>query len=236
MTNRSIIFSGPMLRAILEGRKTQTRRVLKPQPSALEVRLNGIFGMTEYVSFTLCHAGGANETQTVRLPYAPGDTLWVKETWKTSIAYDDLMPSELAGEEPYKYLADGSVETWGWQGPIRWGRIRSPIHMPRWASRLTLRVTDVRVQRVQEISEGDAFAEGVEPDLQCCGNPDIEYDLSDHGEPINPRQGDCCGSPILASDPRETFRDIWNSINAKRGFGWGDNPWVAAITFEVVDR
>lgn len=175
MTERPIIFSGDMVRAILDGRKTQTRRVMKPQPSPADVFV-GDHGLGMGPQFR-CSYGQS------------GDRLWVRETWACECCGRTLEYRAVHGRcEGLSYRADG-----GTGGSSGW---RSPIHMPRWASRLTLDITEVRVQRVQEISEEDAVAEGV----------DIWAD----------------------------FRPLWDSINAKRGFGWDVNPWVWALTFKPV--
>jgi len=91
------------------------------------------------------------------------------------------------------------------------------IHMPRWASRLTLEVTGVRAERVQEISYDDARAEGINGGCGSCGRP----------EP--------CGCPYPLPDPPRVFRGLWNSINAARGYGWDVNPWVWCVSFRRVD-
>lgn len=162
MTDRPIIFSGPMVRAILDGKKTQTRRVLKPQIETFDVApgrscaieiawdvddgkgriWKGSYpaGATE---FGWKKGIGVLTTQTV--PYAPGDRLWVRETF----AHVTNFPPSV------RYYATDDVHE------LR--RKRPGIHMPRWASRLTLTVTDVRVHRLQDISEEDAVAEGVDP-------------------------------------------------------------------------
>lgn len=275
MGDKPILFSGPMVRALLDGRKTQTRRVAKitaimgnkvgiTSPNERLIELDpGEFrrGIFHYES-TDALSGP------YRLPYAPGDRLWVRETCRAEelsrpptkrpatrterqrlgrtlvVETDDL-----DGADGVRYLSDNhwqkiessreAGDAWielyhyGGRGKGGVGNKVPSIYMPRWASRLTLIVTDMRVQRVQEISEADAMAEGVELDLRCCGNPEIEYDLSEHGEPINPREGGCCGKPVLETDPRHTFRNLWDSLNAKRGYGWDENPWVAAYTFTV---
>jgi len=143
-----------------------------------------------------------------RVPYMPGDLLWVRERWS-----DDL----LAPGEVYYYatalddglLADEVAE-------IRW---KPSIHMPRWASRVTLEVTDVRVQRLQEISQEDARAEGVATEEW----DDWRENVTAIGMPE--------GSYIETE--RDLFRDLWDNINAKRGYGWDTNPWVIALTFVV---
>lgn len=206
MNEKQILFSGEMVRAILDGRKTQTRRVIKPQ--------------TEH-GITMCHwsdsgwaiADAPNEfgnqactCKRVSAPYGnAGDLLWVRETW------------QYAESSGYDSPSDNRQETWqaDWPSPI-WYRAtdagevdckwRPSIFMPRWASRLTLRVTAVRVERVQEISEADAKAEGV---TAWCDTKD--------GKVYQPE-----------------FRMLWDSINAKRGYSWDSNPWVWVVEFERV--
>lgn len=177
MADKPIIFSAPMIRALLDGRKTQTRRLVKYDKCGAPI-----------------------------MPYDVGYRLWVKEAWQTSPAYDDLPPSGMGGDESIFYTADGSWESWGWGdlGCVSGGRKRSQIHMPRWASRLTLTLTDVRVQRVQEIIAEDCEAEGVH----------FERDALAPAELIISR-----------------FRDLWNSIHGPTA--WNDNPWVCALTFDV---
>ncbi len=132
MKERPIMFTGPMVRAILDGRKTQTRRVIRPQPRW--VGDPGIPFRTE----------DADPKGIIQCPYGkPGDQLWVRETWA---------PNEgdvLAGKAFYRADNNTIVERW-----------RPSIHMPRWASRITLEITKVRVERLQDISEEDAKAEG----------------------------------------------------------------------------
>lgn len=202
---KPIIFSGPLVCAILEGRKTQTRRVLKPQPEALDVRLSGV--TDGRACFTLCEAGGANFTRYVETGYRPGQIRYVREAF-------GMWPAENSDrlEDAVIYRADDD----DWE--CRMFDWRPSIHMPRWASRLTLEVMDVRVQRLQEISEEDAKAEGVE---RAAG---IDGRWRDYA----------CEHVNLGwqPSPKESFRTLWNDINAKRGFGWYANPWVVAVTFE----
>lgn len=164
MTDRPLIFSAASIRALLAGSKTQSRRVLKPQPPCDEYGepVGGAFyGPNWYTSIVVDRwseeqpgpevYGISGDGWGVKIPYVLGDRLWVRETFST----------DGQAERECIYLAtigtdsDYSAEE---ISEIRW---RSPIHMPRWASRLTLTVTDVRVQRVQDISEEDARAEGV---------------------------------------------------------------------------
>lgn len=149
MTDRPILFSGPMVRAILEDRKTQTRRVitqprLTPYPHAPVVVHN------RTAIFRDCW----QNRQDISLKCEAGDRLWVREAWRSEIIQDDRPPREICpGGFGIWYEADGPDD--------HWGRLRPGIHMPRWVSRLTLTVTDVRVQRLQDISNDDALAEGV---------------------------------------------------------------------------
>ncbi|WP_188868906.1 hypothetical protein [Mameliella alba] len=187
-----------MVRALLDGRKTQTRRVLKPQPEPFDAMFS------EDGRWWTGDAETGDVHQELRLPYAIGDRLWVREAWHTSRHYDDLKPSEMGGEEPVQFIADGAVYAHAGSVDDLSGRARPSMFMPRWASRLTLIVTDVRVQRMQEIDAKDACAEGA---------------LTLH--------------PNGGLTPRDAFRDLWDSLNAPRGFGWDVNPWVAAYTFSV---
>ena len=200
MADRPIIFSAPMVRALLDGRKTQTRRVLGNSGPG-RGRSNIFSAQIGWSDSYVLDPGNANwrERDT---PYAPGDRLWVRECWRTASAYDDLSPSQMGGEEPIRYEADQAWQTWGWGRPHSTGRHRAARHMPRWASRLTLIVTEVRVQRLQEISRGDAMEEGC-PFANMADGP----------------------------NPRDWYRDIWNSIHGPDA--WDANPWVAAISFTV---
>ncbi|MBY0483473.1 hypothetical protein [Nitrosomonas sp.] len=186
---RPILFNGEMVRALLDGRKTQTRRVCKGQR---ELSNNHDF-------------------QLDRCPFGKsGDRLWVRETWQGPL-FDDEIPEDWNSDK-YKtpeycyYKASGDscdftdaddnfVERW------------SPsIHMPRWASRILLEVTNVRVERLQDISEEDAIAEGI----------------------ISPM----FGSDLDRMQYRAGFQNLWESINGKGS--WDLNPWVWCITFEIL--
>lgn len=215
MTDKPIIFSGPMVRALLEGRKTQTRRVLKPQPPhGGEVKLFGDF------------LWATSDRSWSWVPMAMnGDRLWVREAHYLT---DD-------GESEYAVFAEddaGVTEhlenmqtTMSSHPQIDWSkhlRLRPSIHMPRWASRLTLVVTDVRVQRLQDISEADAIAEGsFLGRCQCMPK-------QNSGDKINRMF-----NQTWCHKHGDSFHTLWDSLNAKRGFGWDTNPWVAAYTFTV---
>lgn len=205
---RPILFSGPMVRAILDGRKTQTRRVLIPQPvggDRVEWFSNGWFvGQLR---------DSENSFRPLRCPFGqPGDRLWVRETTfgassgePQDLCYRVACPCGRSDEE--------HAEAHGW---------RPSIHMPRWASRLTLEVTDVRVERLQDCSAEDAIAEGLmqatkDGLLYKWGTPDMDW-------------ADWRISPI------DAFEWRWNQINAARGYGWDVNPWVWVVTFQPAAR
>lgn len=196
MSDRPILFSAPMVRALLDGRKSQTRRVLKPQPHhAANVFQDGGYW---YAEAKLGPGSDCIEVNAVEPGYAPGDRLWVRETFSPSAP----RPAYRADEGPE---GDG----WGWT---------PSIYMPRDYSRLTLTVTDVRVQRVQEISGEDAIAEGIE--IPRCG-----CEVCSHSPTM---------CPADASEACMAFAALWDSINAKRpGCAWADNPWICAISFSV---
>ena len=200
MAERPILFSGPMVQAILAGRKTQTRRVSRYQPGPELLRLDPPQLPHEPLWCAQYEFGGT----CFPLPYSVGDLLWVREAWRTWRDFDHLPPSRLP--------------TWPMAVPIffevdrdncdRHGRYRHARFMPRWASRITLRVTAVKVERLQDISEADARAEGVRIAAEFPAATDN------------------------ADTYREGFRSLWSSINGPDS--WEANPWVAAYTFERV--
>lgn len=198
MKERPILFSGPMVRAIMDGRKTMTRRVVKPQP---EMVFDG-----ESLSDGNAYGGWEPKLPPwSKWPYQLGDTLWVRETWQGAVDGDEPLygiiyrASWNANEPAFK--RDDRAEKY-FTGVSKW---RPSIHMPRWASRITLEVTGVRVERLQDITEHDAIGEGV-----ISSDYDKTY--------------------------RYAFSVLWDSINAKRGYGWAANPWVWVIEFRNMGR
>lgn len=200
---RPILFSAPMVRAILEGRKTVTRREVKKQ-AALDCLAAG------FEPAFLALPGNAD-----LCPYGkPGDRLWVRESWQADSQVDCVAPRELSHGEPIRYPAD-----WDFRQPgcamIRPGKIRPSIHMPRWASRILLEITGVRVERLQDITEDQAKAEGVRL-------------YTDHAE-----LGDWWhveGIETYSADPRKSFELLWSSV----GGDWQANPWVWVVEFKRV--
>lgn len=229
MNAKPILFSAPMVRALLSGAKTQTRRMLRPQPEPHEWQ--GMRGYSlewrnphdfMWLLVRRIPQKLAPIVRRFRCPYgAPGDLLWVRETFsgphcmEASEGCAAAPPSKWGRSSRIWYWADGNPQDGDWTRP------RPSIHMPRWASRLTLRITDVRVQRLQDISEKDAIAEGVEGAFVEDGRYWRNYGLSDE---------EAACSPML-NFPAESFRTLWESINGAGS--WDANPWVWALTFDV---
>lgn len=224
MADKGIIFSAPMVRALLEGRKTQTRRLLS------SVR---VFGTPERPAFSLKgaelnralqgadrwrHLDGngwfweadafdyqAPATRTgwmANLPYAPGDRLYVRENFQL-LRFGDY---EVTKAQPADVRFAATDTLTDCDKDVRGYPWRPCIHMPRWASRLWLEVTDVRVQRLQAISDADAIAEGIQ-----------------------------IGEPLIGESPSAArlFKHLWNSLHGSAGERWQDNPWIVAVSFEV---
>lgn len=220
---RPILFSGPMVRALLDGRKTQTRRILKPQPPEYS-KLVGIYapGLTAVFD----HPFHQSDV-TVELPYMPSQLLWVREgcaeTWNVNDMKDWPRRPHTPTTDPQCvviYRADGDWQWCDGDGFSTESSFWKPsIHMPRVWSRLTLEVTAVKVERLQEISEEDAIAEGIE-----------QVDEFPAG---TVRYRDYSGTMSGLSSPLLSFRSLWDHLNAGRGFGWGADPWVIALTFTV---
>lgn len=195
MKCRPLLFSAPMVRAFLAGRKSQTRRVIKPQPA----------GDWAVPGRSMCPHG------------IPGDRIWVRETW-ANIA--------LAGYTPvYFYRADGeglpprddraTHSTW-----------RPSIFMPREASRITLEISQIRVERLNDISEADAAAEGIEPIGEAWRSYEIIHIGPHKGKP-NPH------SRVPNRSPVTSYRELWESLNGPES--WTANPWVWVIQFARIE-
>lgn len=236
---RPILFSGPMVRAILDGCKTQTRRVLKPQPTEkpdgrwswiASSSERGEQGKFQYSwpdpdgnAFTI---RGREQAVRVRCPYGSvGDRLWVRES---HAIYKDAFVRE-KGEEVILYRADASAY-WNMTphdhieaefNPLRDSSDYEPkwtpsIHMPRWASRITLEITGVRVERLNAISEEDAKTEGI----HNFGGGLGLFGYDPEGTP----------GPMVGGSAVEAFALLWESINGPGS--WSANPWVWVIEFK----
>lgn len=185
MAIKPILFNTEMVRAILDGRKSCTRRIIKPQPTA--------------------HYG----TQCVIPPYKPGDILYVRETW-CGLPVNEA--GHFRGHPIYYYKADGDLRPEGWRGA--W---RPSIHMPKEAARIWLKVTDVRVERLQDITDDGAKAEGA-----------------------NWKNGKNVGwEEKMKRTAVERFAEIWDSTIKKSDldrYGWAANPWVWVIEYERCEK
>lgn len=191
MSEKPILFSGEMVRAILNGRKTQTRRVIRPQPGDWVTSVNNYSG--SWMCGGVFNGWFADGLLQAKNPYGdPGDRLWVRETaWY--------------GPQPDRVEYDADMDEIARESALFYGAKKKPsIFMPRWASRITLLIKDVRVERVQDINVDDAIAE-----------------LGGYAQGI---ANECVH-----------FMELWDSINAKRGYGWDENPWVWVIEFEKMD-
>ena len=202
MKERPILFSAPMVRALLAGTKTQTRRVLKqakgpslsvgiPDETPGEAELSWLYG----------DGPGYDVHESIKLvpcPYGqPGDRLWVREAWRAVWSSDNEPPRSFDSSYRFWYEADAPLED-------GYGKLRPSIHMPRIASRITLEVTGVRVERLRDISEADAMAEGA-PWAACCA----------------PQEG----------SHKAGFAALWESINGPGS--WDANPWVWVVSFNT---
>lgn len=238
MKEHPILFSAPMVRAILEGRKTQTRRIIKGVPSymhygrdIMDWSLSGIH-QDEYLENNQLQASDMwyldvqtdvddHSRKLIHCPYGqPGDRLWVRETWRKGWTYGGDYPTA-------EYLADNAAHI-GWeQRPVmavphkpypasHGGKWKPSIHMPRWASRILLEVVSVRVERLRDIEEADAQAEGC-----SAGGWSPLYSNSDNAG------GDEYWSAV------DDFCNLWSFINGPES--WADNPWVWVVEFRRVE-
>ncbi|HEJ9941616.1 hypothetical protein GHV48_25980 [Pseudomonas aeruginosa] len=219
MKERPILFNDQMVRAILDGRKTVTRRVMKPQPIPsrsgghhwpCKVHQSMLHVERELQNGEGCWCGLVEAA----CPYGqPGDRLWVRETWAADAQVDAIEPSDLSQGEPIWYPADLSVRQTGCS-MISKGRVRPSIHMPRWACRILLEITAVRVERLQDISEEQALAEGV------------------RSEPCDHARQACADIGCWGDTAKGAFGFLWESLNGEGS--WAANPWVWVIEFKRV--
>lgn len=225
MKERPILFKDEMIRAILEGRKTQTRRVVKPQPETMRDHFpttpetmmsdgyssNGVFKITEKPGVYRC-LGMRNFVEAFS-PYGqPGDRLWVREAFRLCVEADATKPRDTDAAYRVWYEADAPHQP-------GFGRLRPSMHMPRWASRITLEITSVRVERLNDISEADAKAEGADSCIfkgfSTAADLLIDWPLMEEMHPY-----------------RNGFALLWESINGPDS--WDANPWVWVVEFKRV--
>jgi hypothetical protein len=217
MNEHPIIFSGEMVRAILEGRKTQTRRVItqahdgfSPAAAVYPARESGWIAWWPRDWNGLAAFTKEQYQNGFECPYGKvGDHLWVRETWKPYCITSDIRAPQRLGiiyrADNSQILNPAAINVWRMDRVNKW---RPSIHMPRWASRITLEITGVRAERLQDISQADARDEGVECPLGSHSDLEIGYRLA--------------------------YRDLWDSINAKSSYTWDGNNWVWAITFKFL--
>jgi hypothetical protein len=197
---RPILFSATMVRALLEGIKTQTRRVAKLTAGG-HVKL----GSRRW------HPN--DQAASLACPYGqPGELLWVRESW---------CPANVEGKAHYRATSD-------FEKMLKW---RPSIHMPRWACRLVLEVVSVRVERLHEISEADAKAEGVKMHVDTEGCPPGK------GRPMFPVLSPYGSKDRMTVDHiyRWEYASLWDDINKARGLGWATNPRVWVVEFKRLE-
>ncbi len=228
MKERPIIMGADSVMAILGGRKTQTRRVVKPQPIHMPEGAYIDPYNHNYEHFTawtlddkmLLNCGGnIKNTAHWKCPYGViGDRLWVRESWASLGFHEDNVPIHVLKdndgiEHDVVYSAECPDFEWlDENGSCEYNKNgtqashwKSPMFMPRWASRITLEITAIRVERLQDITEDDAIKEG----------------FHNYGTEV---------------DTLDAFCEAWQSLNAKRGYPWESNPWVWVVSFKVVQK
>jgi len=209
---RPILFSGPMVRAILEGRKTQTRRVIKPKHEFFVD--DGHDGINRV--YYPCYVTGEPEPQEILCPYGSvGERLWVRETWAVVPKVSDDGPK-------HKAKGDGTGATWraDWNGNPSGFPWKPSIHMPRWASRITLEVTGVRIERLNDIDLADCIAEGIEWKYRD--------DKTTHWRDYSGLDVSCTTSAYFS------YQTLWESINGP--LSWSLNPWVWVVEFKRIEN
>lgn len=231
MSEKPILFNGEMVRAILDGRKTQTRRVIKPQPFVC----NGAyqFSHNKYTEEHHCYADidQEGEDQFIEFlssicPYgAVGDRLWVREAFS-------FFEYTTTGRDVISYKADDGEKDFPNEPNLfdglkihQFDKNYPSIFLPRWASRITLEITNIRVERVQDTCKQDIIAEGVD------FTEGEYYNLKDSfGGPEDEFRG------WMKKNLAQKFSQLWDSINEKRGYGWDKNPWVWVVEFKLQEQ
>lgn len=222
-----ILFSDLMILAILSGKKTQTRRVISPQPNnpstfgTSPIWGRGIGRDGRFHLHAAFSENGHRVDRVVSCPFgAPGDRLWVREAWQPRGVCRGQWVSVL-------YRADGAMIDRPYFRTSMMPRWRPSIHMPRVASRITLEIMDIRVDRIQYITDEDAIAEGIEPPHEpypvfgVGGGSGLEQQAQHRWIARYGR------APV-----RTAFAKLWDTLNSGRGYSWESNPWVWALTFK----
>ena len=270
---RPILFKGPMVNAILNDSKTQTRRIIKPQPE--ENHWNRLEGYSRRIIYLDCNDGHRHVkfcdsipqnphsvSQTMKCPYGKiGDRLWLRETFAYIWPGDVCVPKEECNIE---YRADTNNKLPGdWPEEERGNpdcpKWKPSIFMPRWASRINLEITNIRVERLNDISEEDAICEGVLPNCTSAVFKDGRWSVPENNGCPHQQTSDCdtCLEdgqfvewmkyhPVdgeeyeePAFSAKESFKSLWDSINGnpkpgKPDHSWNKNPWVWVVEFKKV--
>ena len=216
MKERPIIFSTQMVRAILSGAKTQTRRVIPVLPKR-GYSLHHISG--DKFCFRKVHKNGdATHSDIFRRPFDPCDLLWVRETYRPIFGQTgDLIGVDYKADDPEKWERLGdAIGT-----PVKW---RPSIHLPRQMSRLLLKVTSIRAEPLKEISDEDAIREGIYKSIYTGRKSLLPIAMDwDGNEKV-----------LVAGVPKRDFEALWRGLYPEGQKSWGANPWVWVIDFEVV--
>lgn len=228
MKAHPILFSGAMVRALLDGSKTQTRRAVKFPSFTKEHWRDPGLGAGEYFKVA-CY--GEDTIHRVRCPYGmAGDLLWVRETWAICERHIDLTKVYYKAHERHSHTEFHQLIETSKVGNLKpsWPKFKPSIHMPRALSRITLEITGVRVERLQDISEADCIAEGII-------KSDDHQTLYRHygGDKTYAENGYGLQRTVWVQ-PVPSYRSLWESINGAES--WAANPWVWVIEFKVHQR
>ncbi len=244
MKERPILMSAPMVRALLDGTKTVTRRIMNPQPEHLQVHTwkgKTLYDAEHRLWWWKTHSFenlidfevGRSQLATL-CPYGvAGDRLWVKETWQTAASLDRFSPTQIAEHcqqagyskpwAPLRYLADGhedNVDTLPDFGGA-WGKTRVSIHMPRWASRIARDIVKSGPEPLHDITENEARIEGARPFLEVYNHFAPEQQID--------------GDRVDEKPYRTSFVCLWDEINGDRAL-FASNPWVWRVEFKGVEQ
>jgi hypothetical protein len=216
-----ILFSPEMVRAILDGRKSQTRRILKSLHKSNFDKVEDIYFDGKKWAAKM---KGSQIKIHIRCPYSEvGSKLVVRETWQTDAIWDDFKPSDIPENQPILYTADESATG---IVPFDWGKVRSPLFMPKWASRIYLEVTDIYCERIQDISESDAISEGIE--FIDRENPyTFGYKLYGNHDKV-----DILGRQAVTGTAIESYETLFRHINGNDE--WDGNPFVWVVCFRRI--
>lgn len=236
MKSRPILFSAPMVRALMEEIKTQTRRIVKPQPPTGHSFAGFTMSSTHTADEGKATWGAGdtsvflNSAHRVRCPFGePGDMLWVRETWAADACWNKTKAGEIPNGQRIWY--DG-INFPDRPQAVR-GRWRPSIHMPRWASRIALEITGIRAERLLDISQADAIAEGIQRMPCDCAREGTTRPVCPHSEFGIHFKDYSESEPISCVRPSFSYMTLWESIN---GVGsWSANPWVWVIDFKLVE-